>query len=325
MTEDNVNVKMYAACLVDLLGQQEELSGWSLEDKQGTFRDLSKDDMLAPIKNTIGSVMRVKEYFLASITGFYSQSQTDASYKGIPEEMLRDYRQVKKFEFENQISIQQFSDTLVFYAPVSFPDLQHVSLLHFVAQIQACAIAMFQFWQEKKYFRGGITVDYGTYHDQCGFYGPVLAHAHYLEAKIAQYPRVVVSKRCFALMNAVINSEGNSTKKSYYETIRRVFIEDFTYQDDDGFVCVDYLGEHMPSYLSTIGETEQTAKVHQIFANACDREEEYREKEEASQSKEQKEENGKIHQRYKRMRKYIERRLHIWKLGDLVKGNWDKT
>jgi len=270
----------YVVCLVDVLGQKERLVGW---------RELPTDASLPEpfinaIKKSVGTVVQIREMFEDFFTAVGDRETP--IYFAHHEELWQRLN-------ECRLSIQQFADTCVFYAPVAIPS-GGVSLRPLYQMLAACSAVMLVSLAAGTPLRGAITVGAGTELGDQDLYGPGLAEAHYLENEVAEYPRIVVSPHVVEFLRSICE---RPEEDLYHQGMRLIakFCFSVLCDDRDGQVILDFLGQaareawHRHARLRTA--------IDEAYAFAC------RELQRFSDD-----DNGKLAERYRRLREYMESR-----------------
>ncbi len=85
-----------------------------------------------------------------------------------------------------------FSDNILFFAPYEDEtDMQNL----YMNLLYGLSVFLIQYVKEDIFFRGGITKGNLFYDEKLHFvFGSGLVKAHYLESKVAKYPRIVIDK-----------------------------------------------------------------------------------------------------------------------------------
>jgi hypothetical protein len=143
---------------------------------------------------------------------------------------------LKKYGMEGYYQVSVFSDHIVLSAEESY-------VFEIVKDIQAVAFSLLQ---QGFPVRGAIV--YGLlYHDERYIFGPALVDAHFVESKVAKYPRIVIAESLIDKIKSQEMAEFGleSELRRYYKLLRT---------DRDGIRHVDYLchgttAEHEEHYL----------------------------------------------------------------------------
>lgn len=196
--QDSYQVGYYVVCVIDVLGQKEKLALWSRLPLDGSLTP----DLLWGLKKTAGVVIGFAEVFERYFATVAECTMPDIQAKASPQERTKHAR------FRScDLRTQQFSDTFVFYAPLAneHGDLSPVAIHRMIG---ACSTALLTSLAAMVPVRGGITIGTGLELKESNFYGPALAEAHFLESRVAEYPRVVASPQVIRFLDDLIHATG---------------------------------------------------------------------------------------------------------------------
>jgi hypothetical protein len=146
--------------------------------------------------------------------------------------------------------------------------------------------------------RGGLCIGTGMNLGR-NFYGPGLAHAHYLENKIAGYPRIVVSKEVGEFIKSFKDANEDPLTSQWMAALATT-CQSLICLDTDGQYIVDFLGPGMRVLLNEVpfDPREPIAKAYRFV---CDSEETFRQTS-----------NKKLFERYLSLKQYMVDRLPNW-------------
>lgn len=231
----------HVVALIDFLGQSNELSKWDFVPN--TVTETAK--WVPAVRNTLGRVLLWREEFEKRFAA-YLQLLREFEEQFAPKEPAELRR---KFDEYRQTSIrrQHFSDTLIFYSQLQ-NDHGYWQVSNIAGMIVTCGALMLAALNHNTVFRGAIEVGMLTHFppDPDGRpgdpYGPGLAKAHYLESKVAQYPRIVVGPTLISYLDTTIN---NPDSDRVAQANRAVALQcrQHLAQDTDGCWIVDYLND----------------------------------------------------------------------------------
>ena len=289
-------VRYYMVCLLDVMGQREWLDAW----KELPASQKQEPEFVEAVQKTVGTIGQVRKVFRT----FYEE--VEKRYKSIaslPKPLREDYKRVTSA----RIAILQFSDTLVFYAPVrgSKGEAYALPALHMIA---ACASTMPALLSCGVPVRGALHIGTGTILAEGDFYGPALAEVYEIESKTAGYPRVVISNELTAFLLAMEKQGGESA----VEKINRSNAEQcvsFLCKDRDGHMILDFLGKdtHMQYEAARIdpvagcGEVDGSKIVHKAYSWVH-----------AEVQRYQQAGNHAVAGKYEKLLNYFKSRIHIW-------------
>jgi hypothetical protein len=279
----------HVVCLLDILGQKERLARWGEPSVEGGGLTAAYRQAL---KDTVGVVLGWQKRFETFFDQFV-ECKIPEQYARLDENQRELYRRYK----ECRLAVQQFSDTFVFYAPVT-NDHGDVSVTPLYRMIGACATAMLASLALRTPVRGALTVGVGMELPERSFYGPALAEAHYLESRVAQYPRIVVSPYVDDFLN---NVRGSSKGGRLDDMMRQLAMvcSSMLVTDHDGQRIVDYMGEgvsKLPAFRAASCDFVRLA-----YEFTCTEAERFRA-----------EGNQKLAERYDNLRRYMQPRMEKW-------------
>jgi hypothetical protein len=278
----------HVVCLIDVLGQNQKLARWATLPDDGRL----SSEFIQDLKQTAGTVLAFRDGF---INFFYQLDQCTmpGAFAALPTEQQARYARFK----ECRVRVERLSDTFVFSSLI--PNIYgDASISPLYRLLSACCMAMMWSLAAKAPVRGSITVGAGAELEDGSFYGPALAEAHYLESKVAGYPRVVVSPTVLAFL-----AEGQvySTDPQIVKVMEQVarICRAFICQDTDGRWIVDFLGKGMRELHSP--DTAMADWVKMAYDFVCSELARFRAIG-----------DSKLAERYGQLQEYIESRLPVW-------------
>jgi hypothetical protein len=283
-------IRYYIVCLIDLLGQKEKLKGWSRLSQDGK----PTPDSLSALQRSLGTLLWFKEKFSEFFNQFETSHLSQQQLNMLTPQQHALFARFKK----STLYIQQFSDTFVFFAPISneHGDLMIDPLYRILT---AASMAMLVSLAAKLPLRGAISMGSGAQIEPGNLYGPALAQAHHIESTIAQSPRIVVDNEVVKFLAA----SGGYSDESMINTATvqlAATCRSLITPDTDNHVIVDFLGQIMKTISGdedkAIGDTVRLAfdfvrQEHARFVKTSD---------------------GKLEQRYATLLKYMTSRIPIW-------------
>jgi hypothetical protein len=278
----------HVVCLIDVLGQKQELARWGNLPQDGQITP----DFINAIKRTGGTVLVFRDQFIKLFEGMGRCANPD-KLAVLPEEQQERYRRFK----ECKVLVERFSDSFVFSSliPNTYGDASVTPLYRVLG---ACCHAMIVSLEAKVPVRGAITVGAGCVLPDGSFYGPALAEAHSLESEVANYPRVVMSPTVLAFL---ADGETYSADPQVAQIMARVagMCRAFVWQDVDGCWAVDFLGKGVRDVFGTETGLSVAVKMAYEFTRAQARH--------WRQSG-----NTKLALRYHLLQQYMHPRLPLW-------------
>jgi hypothetical protein len=154
-------------------------------------------------------------------------------------------------------------------------------------------------------FRGAVCFGMGVELSPNNFYGPVLAEADYLEKKIADYPRILVSGRVLEFARGRFPFSESPRIRTFMGEMAQKALP-FLTKDQDGHTIVDFCGQGVFDFADEINIAlmkEAISKAHSFVRAQVLRFAEPR--------------NDKLLPRYQILLEYMESRLPIWGLENL--------
>ena len=234
----NFQVGYHVVCVLDLLGQRSALAGWdTMPEESGP-----SPEMLYAIKQTAGTVLAFRDMFHNYFRELQKPTVSTSFLNSVPSHQKELYLRAR----QTRLSSQQFSDTFVFYAPLSTTH-GDVTLLPVLGIFIACAWSMIVGLGTQIPFRAGVCIGTGIELSPQNFYGPGLATAHHLESCVAKHPRIVVSKKLCDLLRRPSKFSDDPTINLIMANTAKACAA-FLTDDVDGHVILDYLGEEFRKY-----------------------------------------------------------------------------
>lgn len=236
-------VGTYVVALIDILGQSDALDQWR-ERPRDEFGNNSS--FWNGVLDSYGKVHMWRKMFERTFSRFKEISGTLRAQEA---DKLADSGP-SYLEFgDMSLGFSHFSDTIIVFSPIknqygffnvvnlaAFPCVSGMLLLHALADGTA--------------LRGAVEIGMAGEFPDFGFYGPVLADAHRLESKCADYPRIMIGRQ---LIHFLRKSVENPEPRPFGEA-NRVLTGDLLLpliaQDDKGCHFVDYLGQSMKSFAN---------------------------------------------------------------------------
>ena len=292
-------VQSYVVCIVDLLNQSERLQKWPALPRDGR----STPELVEAVDETADTVRDFRELFEGFFEGYGKRKMTDEELGQLAPEKRREFLRIRERIREADLKTRQFSDTFVFYAPdVNSHGDQTGDVLD--RMVGAAAFGLLTGLAEGNPSRGAITVDdgteiEGTENEPSNFYGPAMARAHEMESKIAEYPRVVLTREAVEFANRKGGFSGDTEVERLLVAVHRSQ-SSLLCTDADGMTIVDFMGEIFQSIVSTMAPE---------YAGLGSRAYDFARSEAARFEQEG---NVKLSGRYHQLLHYMRPRLSIW-------------
>ena len=291
--KDDLDIRYHVVCLIDILGQKQRFAGWS--DIPDDFRPTPP--FALALQQTVGAVLGFRDMFNDLFETFDKQRISDENLEQLDVEQRQAY---ERYRDCSRLKTQQFSDTFVFYSPLtnSSGDLTVTPLYRIFG---ACCISMLSSLIAKLPLRGAVAIGTGTELEDGNFYGPALAKAHSLESEVAAYPRIIVSKEAVSFMRHVQAHRGEYLLDAMAEMAK--VCESVVCMDTDNVPIVDFIGRAYQEIEG--GEHRETIRaIETAYAFVM-----------SERKRFDREGNDKLEERYQRLQKYIESRLNLWGLS----------
>jgi len=277
----------HVIALIDFLGQASELEKW--DSAPGTAAQMTAWRLAA--QNSLGRVLMWREEFGKRFTQFRAEIDrlAEQSSNGQPLEVRRKFDQYRK----TPLDTAHFSDSLIFYSPLQ-NEHGYWQVTNVASMVATCGMLMLAALATKVAFRGAIEVGMLGRFPTGDPYGPALSKAHHLEAKVADYPRIIVGPDLLSYLDATIRNPDTDGPAQVNRDVAAICRE-FIAQDTDGCWIVDYLSEKLA------GSTAGSALRHQVLSEA-------RAFVQAEIERFTKEGNDKLAKRYERLLAYFRSR-----------------
>jgi len=231
--KENVEYGQYIVVMLDLLGQNqmyEELE--VLRRKSPLGSEEFRDQLIKFIRSI--------EYFKGGVDSFLEHK----SSKGIPEFLPDEAREFYGKASNDITKIQRFSDGIMVYVPLikngqSFPIS---SVMTALCCTGSTILSQFAIGNP---IRVGIGLGGAAEIEDGELFGPAIAHAHYMEAKKAVYPRVAIHDNVIEYLDTFAELSGETDTESTYQLEMAKLCREMISKDTDGIYILDYLGHAM--------------------------------------------------------------------------------
>lgn len=243
-----VEMSFWAVAFLDLLGYREVLAG---VDKFPLPQDPLE---LRRLQDSFSRSVRLRRRLVDGVRRIVARQngQDPPQFRALPPEfktIAEGWSHVRLFDMPGP-------DHIVFgcsLAPTGhhFPIRGAHSLM-----FTAAATMLMQLWigadevEDTRPIRGGIDVALGSLLEPDGvLYSPALSRAYELESSVATYPRTLVGPQFVDAMREAAASGGSIEADAVAEVARRV--QAMMFEDHDGKVVLDFLGEEVRQALKT--------------------------------------------------------------------------
>lgn len=247
----------YCISFIDLLGQRNALKGEGLLPVFKTEEDHQR--FLGTLKESIGAILKLQERAETMLReGQQHSAESPFRLSLSPEnqalwdEMLR-----------TRVTSQRWSDGLVSFVCLGDQDIK--CPLNGIFNIFGSAGSLCLMGLAYHHpLRGAIDIAWGIEIRPGELYGAAVAQAYELESIYAQYPRIVVSSRTIAFLEA----HKNSTEQDIYSACNRSLAElclSMLAQDVDGIWILHYLGDQFREAITTQHHPELYSQALQFI------------------------------------------------------------
>lgn len=218
--------------LIDFLGQKDKLVNWD-------FRPITEDDMqkfIPPMQQTYGLIRRWRDFFEKNFKLWLDGLEPPDWTASLPDggERYREFSDIS-------VKFMHFSDTIAIYSPI-VNRFDHANVSTVLAHLYTTGTLMQAALGSGAVFRGGIEIGMAGPIDEASIYGSVLALAHDLESRVAEYPRIMIGDHLNEYLAAVVADREDSP---YVRANRRTAIlsQSLIGLDLDERNILDYMGD----------------------------------------------------------------------------------
>lgn len=275
----------YLVAYLDILGQSEQL----LQLIRLPSGQQEEESAARILHNTAGHVVSLRE-------AFQQFFQAASRSTGLLDDLAPAQREMADRMRQSQVEIRFFSDSLLLVVPLANTDEHCVPMNGVYSSMFAICGMYVVALASGRPFRGGIDIGLATRippHQEV--YGPALVRAVKLESE-AEYPRVVVGDALWSYVSRVAAQESASpfgAAASRTAASCKVLVA----TDQDDRHILDVIGTEPHSIEN--GISRQLVEAGYKFVVKA-------------QNQYQAHGDGDLYQRYRRLRQYMESRLHLW-------------
>ena len=259
--KQKVELGYWAVAFVDLLGQGDQMRSVSNLLEQG-----EEEQAIAGMKEIYFAHKDLYESFEENYESFSSK---ELSISLPPNINKADIQYLKR----NQMQMQRFSDALMFFVPLR-EDEQNLPLYGISSMLSSVGILLPIFLAKERPFRCGVDIGFGIEIKQGELCGPAIMHAHELESKIAQYPRIVIGESLLRYLQDSVNvpSAESTPDQRATSTLAKRLLTQFI-KDTDGQIILHYLGKE---FLSSLPSHSTTHVMQAAFGFAMGEQQKHR-------------------------------------------------
>ncbi len=281
-SESFMTVSYYLVAFIDLLGQKNDLKKLP---RAFSFSDPTKrDELVQYIKKTFGTVQHFYEAF-----DDYFKANSDYQYSRLPPPVAERLKQ-------SRVKYQTFTDGITIFTSLQETG-ESIPVQDVFAILSACASVFVMFLSIGKPLRGGVDIGIGMETARHGIYGPVVVQAYELESSMAEYPRIAVGNGVVEYLQSEANFPGSDLFSAYRKSLSQTCMN-ILCLDTDGTRIIDYLGKGFKDSVANDILGDLPLKAYEFVTT------------EAERFKIEK--DGKLLNRYTRLKQYFDRELDRW-------------
>lgn len=225
----------HVVTLIDFLGQASELAKWDFVPETPE----QEAEWTAAVRRSMGRVLTWRKKF----EGIFSQSEADSARyvkqaaAGQPAERRRELDEYR----QTSLNTAHFSDTLIFCSPLQ-NEQGYWQVSRVADMIITCGVLMLTALANKTVFRGAIEVGMLGRFPTGDPYGPALGKAHFLEAKLAEYPRIIIGPGLISYLHAILKNPDTGWTAQANRGVAEL-CQKLISKDADGLLIADYLSD----------------------------------------------------------------------------------
>ncbi len=272
----------YLVAFIDLLGQREALRKFrGLPDVNNKEQ---VDKCIAFLQDSIGTA----DYFHKEFQNFFDRYIAQGEGSSLNKDLMT----------SNSIKFRRSPDGVMIFVSLEEPE-NRPQINAVCGVLGACASIFLLFLSAGKPMRGGIEIGTGVELNDNELFGPAVAEAYELESEVAQYPRIVVGKELVNYIRMHCRPKGVDIISMADAEFANMCLN-MLIVDTDGYIIVDYLGkEFREAFAGELGPDiplKAFRFVTQETEKWCRRKK-----------------DTKLAARYKRLRKYFNAKISLWK------------
>lgn len=223
----------HVVAIIDFLGQASKLAQWDFLPRSPQ----EEAQFVNAIRKSFGLIHASREDFEKYFTLWQENIR-------VPDNALVDQpdrREVLlKFQ-ENLLGFMHFSDTIVVYSPLK-NQYGYLNVGGVCGFIWVCGTLMLSALFQRIVFRGAIDIGMAGCFPKADLYGPALAKAHFLESKVAKYPRIVVGPSLLDYLQFHVDGPDTDGPARANHVMAAKCLRMLS-EDSDGSWIIDYLND----------------------------------------------------------------------------------
>lgn len=242
----------YIVAYIDVLGQKAELAKLEKLLDNG---ERTGEPVLEAKRQTIDVVKKIRKDFHKFWEQVIAPELKNPEHRNLTEEQKPQFKRLRY----GDIKFKYISDGIIIYAPLMMVKGEQ-RVQDILSIVMATAHLIFVNLSKKVAIRGAVELSWATKleswtknKEDADIYGPVLTRVHYLENKVADYPRIIVGHRLIDVLERWLRlpyKEEDNTQERLNKICAKS-CRSLIYDDMDGQFIVDFLGPFMQKYTGT--------------------------------------------------------------------------
>ncbi|MGD9632730.1 MAG: hypothetical protein AB7G28_25110 [Pirellulales bacterium] len=233
-----VRCGVFVVGFFDLCGQSNQLRPYV---ELGSVSEDTKED----IQRDFERIARQLYHFRSDISKYFQAAREESLAGCAPTNALPEQIEMAKVIDSAGVKLQGFSDSVVAYMPLA--TTRGASLFHVAPLLISVASTMLLAFARGTIVRGAIDATWAIKLFDDEIYGPALLSTYELECQ-AGWPRVVLGPGIQSLWRMYQNQRDESFMGQMNRTLAK-YQSDMAFEDVDGKIAVDYLGQGMQKVL----------------------------------------------------------------------------
>jgi len=233
-------LRNYLVAFIDVLGQRSKLRKIELPQSDSPE---AHQAALKSLQDTAGVILKLRNAFQS---GFELYKTPSPIVQSLPEQAKKKALEIVK----NEIRYQYFSDSIVISLPITASNDGCTDIIGIHQCLFTLCSVFIGCLSEDCPIRGGVDIGpcIQMPDSENEVYGAALEKAHYLESKIADYPRIIIGKD---LLDYIVLIE-NVQNQSEYGLLSKKFASDtkkLITSDSNGRFYLDFLSKEVLQFF----------------------------------------------------------------------------
>ena len=242
----------YIVAYIDVLGQKAELANLEKLLDNG---ERTGEPVLKAKRQTIDVVKKIRNDFLEFWKQRLHTKSNNSEYHKLTTEQKAQFKKLKY----GDIKFRYISDGIIIYAPLVIMKGEQ-RIQDILSIITTAAHLILVKFGDNVAIRGAIELGWATKvegwtknKEDADIYGPVLTRVHYLENKVADYPRIIIGDRQidYLKLRLQLSNEEPGNPQDKVNKICEKHCRSLICEDTDGQFIVDFLGEYMQGIIKS--------------------------------------------------------------------------